>query len=717
MIIEDDLMKKWANSIFYEDLMNNLSNGFKFSEKLIEKKCKEKKYYKMAISQTKFQKIKYLKDNLCNNKEYKLITDELWKNICKPNAQKENGIKFFISKNTISLIFNQNEKLDFKINKFIISKSTLIENENSLNNKEIEKNGDDKKNINNEISKIDNKSNNDLLKISNITPGSDQFQNEKMILIKLFLFQKELNQKIDKASVLNNEIFSHLYLIPKSWLDEFKSVFFYKDIKEYLKINQEKPIGDIIKNLPEEYNKKINEIKDIKPLQNIELKYDIGTKKISESKEIKYITNFDVINQEIFELLKATKYLQNTDIKFLKECRLFKLTEKILLKLNKEENDFKDLIGNFDENTNFIGEYILEFKEKINLDSNKIRELIINFDKSSFIDSISVRDKENKKIGFCYIIKGEILREGKSRITEIKQEENKENTYPSNTINGNNENELKNNPNTDSNNYEFEEELVLDPSIKKDLLALIKYNKYFKEKIEQSEISPFKVFDIYLVNENWFSKLKNYYNYNDINEKLGNKKEISSQNLEQILKETNLLKQYIDKQNNSNGELNLIKSENCKPNFKNINNIDKVISYPTDFDIIDKEIFKDIIPNDIISGVIECLCIINSGKIIIRFEDEKLKQYNFLIGNMDVNNNKFCLELILDYKNKNCLIYHFSRLKDQKYEIFVNNSFSEDKKILHVDINLKNGGDKLIGSIINLIILILMEILNHLPKN
>ena len=105
-LIENDLMQKWAISIFYEDLKNNLSNGFKNSEKLIEEKYKKNHYYKMTVSQTKFQNIKDLKDSLFNNKEYKLITNELWKSICKPNAKRENGIKFIISKNAISLVFN-----------------------------------------------------------------------------------------------------------------------------------------------------------------------------------------------------------------------------------------------------------------------------------------------------------------------------------------------------------------------------------------------------------------------------------------------------------------------------------------------------------------------------------------------------------------------------------------------------------------------------------
>ena len=129
-LIENDLMQKWTISIFYEDLKNNLPNGFKNSEKLIEEKCKKNGYYEMTVSQTKFQNIKDLKDNLSNNKEYKLITNELWENICKTNSKKENGIPFFISKNIISLVFNQNDKLDFKIDKFVINKSTLIENKN-----------------------------------------------------------------------------------------------------------------------------------------------------------------------------------------------------------------------------------------------------------------------------------------------------------------------------------------------------------------------------------------------------------------------------------------------------------------------------------------------------------------------------------------------------------------------------------------------------------
>ena len=284
-LIENDLMKRWEYSIFYEDLKNILSNGFKNSEKIIEKKCKKNHYYKMNVSQTKFEDIKDLKNNLFNGKKYKLITNELWKNLCKPNAKHENGIKFFISKNTISLAFNQEEKLDFKIDKFVISKSTLLKKENSLNNEEKGKNSVDKKNINHENSKRDSKNNN-----KNI-PGSDQFKNEKMILIKLFLFQKWLKQKIDNASELNNEIIQKLYLFPKSWLNEFKAVFLYKDIKEYLKNNQEKSFEDIIKNISKQYDQKINEIKDIKSLKDKEFKYDIATKKISDNKEFKYITN------------------------------------------------------------------------------------------------------------------------------------------------------------------------------------------------------------------------------------------------------------------------------------------------------------------------------------------------------------------------------------------------------------------------------------------
>ena len=166
-LIENDLIKKWKISIFYEDFKNNLSIGYKFLETSIDRKCKKNRYNKMLITQTKFENAQNLKDDLFNNKEYKLITDQLWKRICKPNARNENGIKYKITKKTISLIFNEKEKLDFKINNFIISRETLNENENVLNISKEEKNGDDKKNINNENTKIVNQNKNDLSENNN----------------------------------------------------------------------------------------------------------------------------------------------------------------------------------------------------------------------------------------------------------------------------------------------------------------------------------------------------------------------------------------------------------------------------------------------------------------------------------------------------------------------------------------------------------------------
>ena len=434
-LIDNNLINIFLNSIFYEQLKNNLKDGYSNIKNQIQNLLNDTKFYQMYISETKFNKIKDLKDSL-NNKEYKLITSTLWKKVCHPKYKDDQGIKYIISNQKISLIFNEQEKLDFKINDFIISKTTLIENvENLNNNKEVKnvENIEIKNNKPNNTNEIIKKDINIINKSEEICKEiQSKLRIEIKILIKIYFLEKDLKQKIDNYS-LNNEIKNMFYIIPKKWLDTFKKFFFYESLSEYLNKNKEKKFDDIILHLPEDYKAKINKIKDI---PDMEYDYNYSTKIISE-KAYKYLKNNAIIDQDIYDLLISLEYLCNKNIK---QCKIFKLNEKYLLKLNKEESDFKNLIGIFDENNNFIEEYIFELKESIDIQNEQIKEIIIDFNKVYSYNSYRVINKQNLEIGFCYKINHENIKNEVIIIKEI----NDDNNLNQNILNNINTNQNKN---------------------------------------------------------------------------------------------------------------------------------------------------------------------------------------------------------------------------------------------------------------------------------
>ena len=695
-LIDNNLINIFLNSIFYKQLKNNLKDGYSKIKDQIQNLFNDKIFYQTHISETKFNKIKDLKDSL-NNKEYKLITSTLWKKVCHPKYKDDQGIKYIISNQKISLIFNEQEKLDFKINDFIISKTTLIENiENLNNNKEVKniENIEIKNNKPNNTNEIIKKDINIINKSEEICKEiQSKLRIEIKILIKIYFLEKDLKQKIDNYS-LNNEIKNMFYIIPKKWLDTFKKFFFYESLSEYLNKNKEKKFDDIILHLPEDYKAKINKIKDI---PDMEYDYNYSTKIISE-KAYKYLKNNAIIDQDIYDLLISLEYLCNKNIK---QCEIFKLNEKYLLKLNKEESDFKNLIGIFDENNNFIEEYIFELKESIDIQNEQIKEIIIDFNKVYSHNSYRVINKQNLEIGFCYKINHENIKNEVIIIKEI----NDDNNLNQNILNNINTNQNKNkninskigegnndytNNNINQINNPFFE---LNEGTKKDILALIKYYKYKIQldlKIERSKNDQIIKEEIYLVNLNLINKLKSEYNYRELIGKIDKNKEITYQNLENILSEINMLEAFSNKQIYDNNDLESMKLYGFQPKFKTEEIHNGEIIYPIEFDIINEEIFNDIFFNYENIKMNKCPCIINGGKLIIKFIDGEKNKYLILIGIIDKIRKQFCYEMIFNYNNDKCVNYHFDRFYKEKYELFINKAISEDKTILYTD-NSKPG--------------------------
>ena len=1038
-LIENDLIEKWKISIFYDSIKNSLSEKLKNCEKRIENHIK-KGYSKQYISPIKFDNIQKIKEAI-ENKDYKLITSELWEKIGKDNERnKQKAIKYSILNKKISLTYNNEESLDFEIKGFIISKSTLIKNEKINNN-----------------NKSDNKDENMQTNLDNINnQKKEAIRKEILILVKLYILEKELKQNIDNSCLITK-----YFLFPKKWIDKFKEIFYYNDLINYIKEYEGKTNEEIVKQIPDEFNNKIKP-QNLKSIQEIELKYDYSLKIISDNKIFKYIKNFNIIDKNIIELLLSENYISNVDYNTIKQCEIFTMNNKYLLKLDKEEKEFKDLLGNFDEYNNFVTEYIVEFKEDIDLKKSEIKEITINLNDNTNNNLYKITDSKNKEIGFCYNIgketflnKNEIkIADGNDQLNDIdidkinnintnddyniknkdnsgyvsrnneiinettnlqtiplpkientekklipifeqefeiltsiyffnklikekligneiikltgflisknwldkfnslflyqkvykyfednnieekvkesdmiknlfnslkeeinsnniandiqnlsnldinpltmqlKEDNNrlypesfylideniwnkfkkihfyeklfinlesknffinngkiilkngihelKENNFfnheiiiatlnedssfiseillvykvynePNNSqdyffemfsrdknvkynlktqekeieLNGEKigniyklidipdlhkkeKNEIKNEDNNINNtevkantnidleekngkeilekenkenvlinvekdkekgkeeNFNYNNDLIkksqisiendnsffetqLNEDIKKDLKALIKFYKfqlYLKESIEESKKGQIFIGNkndekyIYLVNENWIYNIINFYNIENLGE-IAKNNEITYIDLVKVLKDLNFYDSILEKYKNQDGDLILLKSKNCAPNFgiKNIQN--QKILYPNNFVILTEEIYKDLIQDIDNLGGIQCPFIINSGKIIIKYirrEEKENNKYLLLIGNIKEESNKFCYELLLNYKEENNIHYHFDILKLEKYESFINDTFSKDTKTLFANINLP--GNKEFGSII-----------------
>ena len=235
-LIESDLIRAWKLKIYYEKLGSGIADGSNFNKlkTLIEKNIKTEINPKIerTITQTKFTNSTELLNNLNNNKEYILITFELWNDICKTSCLPEEGIKCIYLNKNISLIFNNGEKLRFKIdeNDFKINKSKLIE-------KETEKYNEIKLNSikDNQINEINYSSNNNEINEGEIEL---KYKKEVIILIKLYYYEKNFKSKINEMpTTLKDEI--KFYLISNNWLSEFKNTFLYCDIKTYIKNKEE----------------------------------------------------------------------------------------------------------------------------------------------------------------------------------------------------------------------------------------------------------------------------------------------------------------------------------------------------------------------------------------------------------------------------------------------------------------------------------------------
>ena len=812
-LIKKELIEALKKNIFYEKFCEaiRLSNfDYKTLKNSIEKICGTEEI-RTNIVQTEFNNPNDLIKELDNNQFY-LINYELWKIIGEQSSINYKGIDFKFNVKEITLIFNDNDKLKFKNNKFIISKETLIENQFSNSN-------------NNTIqSFVANR----IYNNSNIKEEQNIFGQNKKIrfkieiktLINLFFYYKELKDElIPQNPEFNSNNKNIIYLISKTWIKKYKSFFHYDKLRAHLikkknlsiKLsynNKENSIEELIEKieseLPNEYIEEINNINNINELKTYEHKYDIKINKITNpiNKELKYLNDYEIINNKIYGLFLYGKYFENS---FIQKCNCYSINENnILIKFISEDKKYIDEIVCIEDNNSISPRYLLDYDGDINNLNNFLKNNFINFSNRNEEYYCEILN-ENKNIGYCYKIdsitkieyqienekenlgfnnssiyqanKEEVngqnignennesrIKESKNEINnignhlheeqinlqlnnennininkdnedkknngyhnEVEKNENKdnENNVNKNQVNGNkdnkeivNKNEIeliggnKNNKieiklnnsiqikentiisieNNKNEGNPYENDIIknndtnksviklLEP-IKKGILTLIKYKESFLNlisKLHKSKLNNIiSYMHVYLINNKFMDNYKKFYYYNKILNKIKINEDISLKAIEDFLTKNNYIKYFKERENKINY---LDKLKNIKEFLVEEKLIDnEKIFYPKEFEIIIDEVMNTELINNICNNKLKYDCLINDGKVIIKFIYNNM--FILLIGNIDLENktNKFNLSLFLKYPDKNSLENDFNFLKNNNFQVF-NQKFKNDGK-------------------------------------
>ena len=291
-IIELSQFEKLKKKLDYERLKPLIVNDEYYTNILKQIKKKEKI---KPISLKQYNNSNELLNEL-NNKKLIVLNQDLLMKINKEIKVKI--IKFTLDKQRITIIFNDEDKLNFINNKDgIIESSSLI-----------------KDNLNIDFNSPKNQSgpnnNNRNMKII--------FNKDIEILIRIFYYNKYLKEKENESfkELKKEENSETVYLIHNSWMEEYKSFFDYQYLENYLKNKKEysdkfiqnnynlstETINDIIKNLPNEYINKINTKNQFD--KNKTFTYEFNQNKNG----INYLCNNHIINSNIYQLLEESKY-------------------------------------------------------------------------------------------------------------------------------------------------------------------------------------------------------------------------------------------------------------------------------------------------------------------------------------------------------------------------------------------------------------------------
>ena len=416
-------------------------------------------------------------------------------------------------------------------------------------------------------------------------------------------------------------------------------------------------LENILKQIfPNEYLEFLNK----ENLDSSEINLEINLEKLKlnkDNEEISFYKEFFIINKNIKKLFNNIYKIDSEEKYFIPIDFLIKentnyifysLTEKYLIN-----------IGKFNEDLIFETNIIIDVENQKYGKNNLIEEIIIN-DVQTFVNNlvdntsmatIDIMNKNNEKVGTAY------------KIEKIGQEENNDIKPENNTI-------------------------IEEMKVKNDIINLIKiclfnidlYNKiYLSESEISNEQNNFekKVFigKYFLINREYMDSYKDYYSYSELEKKFyeyiekndtiqkdseGNL--FSNENID-IVYDLFTKNEFFEKYK----VLETYKNEKIKTDIKitKINNNENIFYYD-DFIVVNEEIYKyfnssfNIIKYD-------CECIINSGKIIIFYEEGET--YKILIG--ELLSNCINLNILIILKNNTQLTEFKKKLLKENYQTLI----------------------------------------------
>ena len=466
---------------------------------------------------------------------------------------------------------------------------------------------------------------------TNIDKYSIQFNNNIKVFISLYKFRQELmNSKTTK-------LLKGVILINKNWFTNYKNFYLFDKVFELITINNltdlDKTEQQII------FINLFNEFYDKNSSKNLLLFYNREFPEIItriNDNTIKYVNNFEIINEEIYNNLINSlgifKYF-NGNVKYFE----FKIQEQnmIIKYANENEKCFNLLLGNFGDKTEiYMPKILIHFPDKISLENEYnsfSKEKLLLYQEGIF---------DNQLIG---TIEYDSLRDN-SYDNNVKFLKYVKNEFP-HLIEANNNNDDVN--------------LNLNNIIKKEIIlkSLIYY--YLNNEIliggdkNVITIEDCKISCCFLINKIWINKFKELYLYQNLILIL---KEILSNELCKSCIDLNFYKNFL---NNDDKISFIIQSITQKTNYmKEIQKIDEKL-------------------------IIDNLCHINPFFIPFDYSDEILKEnycYSKIYKNFEIilcekNNFVNALFPILNhgiYKRNNIYI------NDEKYILFIQEKNTEN---------------------------------------
>jgi len=540
----------------------------------------------------------YLKRNTLVILDYSTLS--LWPNL------KEKGIFYYLYDNKIEFYFESKDSLVLETKDYIISKKS----ENNIENPHL------------------------------------------LQLAKIFYFRRFLNSELfngHKMKSNNNSIF----LIKKDIINQYLAYFNYEILSSLLnKMNIDyKNLENkfqVIINYVKKYNNNYYEQIKLKEKNHLALNFS-GQEFYLEQQNFQfegkthfYITDFEIIDNDIFSFFKEKQIVQDKQVikgKYIAE------DNKIFLNYNYNNENFYQ-IGSLDiNNENFVLELILEESMK-----NKMFEFFNNLGITTLINN-----KKNNIISSGLHIIGYYY---EFQVTDNRKDE-------------------------DINMEEKQYNII---EIASTLIMLNKYEQNLKTKLElsktqindlRSNSNPFATTPCKLVNEDFLNQIKELYDYQQFTIILKNyqsflNSEISEEIVNYILNKEKSYKALLLGKESEFVELKKIANEFFKIEKKLYEQGMDKFKYPLKFNVIDEKLFEallNILDLKILNNKTEpeeILLTYNYGNITFRgMKEQFCDNYMSLLYIYSCKNNpetdavSYLPEAILDFKNSKNIINQF----------------------------------------------------------